>query len=307
MCWTESAVNHSLLCHDPALLDRLLKTNLSASTRDQLFVLQKKQHKQFKNEKQRVPLYLTIIATIFFGTYIIFSNSVPFVTDLVPYQWEKEIGSFAFENYQTGKKIVNSPQVKEAINAIIHRIDQFDDAEMTYQVVIVDAKMINAFAFPGGFVVITSGLINNAENPEEVAGVLAHELTHVLQRHSMRKLVRQAGLGVLIGIVLGDVSALSQLIELSSQLDKLSFDRSQERHADDGAIKIMQAAGISPQHFVSFFKKIKQVDTIAGDIPEIFRTHPLTDDRIERVSAASEPNDIFKFDMDWNKVKLGLN
>ena len=207
MCWTESAVNHSLLCHDPALLDRLLKTNLSASIRDQLFVLQKKQHKQFKNEKQRVPLYLTIIATIFFGTYIIFSNSVPFVTDLLPYQWEKEIGSFAFENYQTGKKIVNSPQVKEAINAIIHRIDQFDDAEMTYQVVIVDAKMINAFAFPGGFVVITSGLINNAENPEEVAGVLAHELTHVLQRHSMRKLVRQAGLGVLIGIVLGDVTA----------------------------------------------------------------------------------------------------
>ena len=69
----------------------------------------------------------------------------------------------------------------------------------------------------------------------------------------------------------------------------------------------MQAAGISPQHFVSFFKKIKQVDTIAGDIPEIFRTHPLTDDRIERVAAANEPNDIFKFDMDWNKVKLGLN
>lgn len=304
--WTDSIAKHTLLSHDPALLARLLKINLFPATRERIAALQTKQQKQFKREKHRVPLYLTVIAAFFFGTYFMFTHAVPFIADLIPYQWEKEIGSFAFENYQAGKRKVEAPLVNNAVKSIIQRIDQFDDAEMTYQVVIIDAEMVNAFAFPGGFVVITSGLISNAEKPEEVAGVLAHELTHVLQRHSMRKLVRQAGLGVLIGIVLGDVSALSQLMELSSHLDTLSFDRSQERHADEGAIKIMQAAGISPQHLVSFFKKIKQLDSVAGDIPEIFRTHPLTDDRIERVATAKEPKELFTFDLDWSKVKQAL-
>ncbi len=305
--WNESLkTNCSLLCHEPELFDCLLAINHMPETQQQLIELQKKQHQKLNSEKYRVPFYMAVIAAFFFSSYFMYSLSVPMVADMIPYEWEKKIGSFAFENYQSGKSVINNSKVNAAMDVIVKRIDEFDDSQINYEVIVIDADMVNAFAFPGGYVVVTSGLISSSENPEEVAAVLSHELTHVLERHGMRKLVRQAGLGILIGIVFGDVSALSQLMELGSQLDSLSFDRSQEQHADEGGIRIMQAAGISPQHLVSFFNKIKELDSVTGDIPEIFRTHPLTDERIKRVSAADEPNQVFEFDLDWEEVKMGV-
>jgi Zn-dependent protease with chaperone function len=304
--WTDNNTNHALLSHDLKLMGRLTTLNLSPAIQAQLLDLQKKQQKQHKSEKNRVPVYMAIIAGFFFGSYFLISQSSPFVADMIPYEWEQKIGSYAFENYLLGKQNIENPKVKSAIKAIVDRIDQFDDSKINYEIAIIDAEMVNAFAFPGGFVVVTTGLINNSDKPEQIAGVLSHELTHVIQRHGLRKLVRQAGLGILLGIVLGDASALSQLIELSSHLDSLSFDRDQERLADDGAIKIMQAAGISPQNFVAFFKTLKQLNSVAGDIPEIFSTHPLTDERIERVASADEPDKVFTFDLDWDGVKQRL-
>jgi len=306
MSWSEDNGRHALLCSDTALFDQLSALNLPPPVLQQLATLQKQQRQSGQGEKHRVPLYLAGIAAFFIGGYLALHFSAPLLADIIPYEWERKIGAMAFEQYQLGKKTVGDKAVNDAVNAIVKRIDQFDDAEVVYEVAVVDADMINAFAFPGGYVVVTTGLIENADNPEQVAGVLAHELTHVLERHGMRKLVRQAGVGVLIGIVFGDVSALSQLIELSSQLEGLSFDRSQEQRADDGAIKIMTAAGLSPQHLAAFFEKIQNADAISGSIPELFQTHPLTDDRIKRVSAAAEPQAVFKFDMDWDKVKQNL-
>ncbi len=303
MSWEDANVSHALLCSEPALFDKLLTLSLPQPVSQQVLALQKQQRQSVKGEKHRVPTYLGLTAAFFIGGYLALHFSAPLVADLIPYEWERKIGAMAFEHYQTGKKTVGDKAVNDAVNTIVKRIDQFDDAEVVYEVAVVDAEMINAFAFPGGYVVVTTGLITNSDNPEQVAGVLAHELTHVLERHGMRKLVRQAGLGVLIGIVFGDVSALSELIDLSSQLDSLSFDRSQEQSADEGAIKIMTAAGLSPQNLAAFFEKIQQADTISGNIPELFQTHPLTDERIKRVSAAAEPQQAFKFDMDWNNVK----
>lgn len=304
--WSESNTQHALLCQEPQLFDALLAINLPQSVKEHIKSLQTKQQLGLRGEKHRVPLYLGLIAAFFIGGYFAVHYSVPLIAEFIPYEWEQKIGAFAFENYQLGKKTVTDQTVNDAVNTIVKRIDQFDNADIDYQIAVVDADMINAFAFPGGYVVVTTGLIENSDNPEQVAGVLAHELTHVIQRHSMRKLVRQAGMGVLIGIVFGDVSALSQLIELSSQLDSLSFDREQERSADDGAIKIMTAAGLSPKHLADFFEKIQKADSISGDIPELFQTHPLTDERIERVSAETDPEQAFKFDVDWDEVKHRL-
>lgn len=303
LSWPEENGRHALLCSEPALFDRLLALNLPPPVLQQLLALQKQQRTSLKGEKHRVPTYLGLIAAFFIGGYLALHFSAPLVADMIPYEWERRIGAIAFKQYQLGKKTVSDKTVNDAINTIVKRIDQFDDAEVVYEVAVVDADMINAFAFPGGYVVVTTGLIENADTPEQVAGVLAHELTHVSERHAMRKLVRQAGIGALIGIVFGDVSAFSQLIELSSQLEGLSFDRSQEQRADEGAINIMSAAGLSPRHLAAFFEKIQQADAISGTIPELFQTHPLTDDRIKRVSAAAEPQHVFKFDMDWDNVK----
>lgn len=304
--WPDAGERHALLCREPALFDHLLALSLPPPMLATIAALQKKQRQSLKHEQHRVSAYLGLIAAFLAGGYGLFHFSAPVVADLIPFEWERKIGAFALENYQLGKKTVTDPQVNAAVKTIVERIDQFDGAEIDYQLTVVDADMINAFAFPGGYVVVTTGLIEHADNPEQVAGVLAHELTHVLERHSMRKLVRQAGLGVLIGIVFGDVSALSQLVELASQLDSLSFDRDQERGADDGAIKIMTAAGIAPRHLAAFFETIRKQDTISGAIPELLQTHPLTDERIQRVSAAAEPESVYHFELDWAGVKQRL-
>ncbi|MCQ8104595.1 M48 family metallopeptidase [Methylomonas sp. SURF-2] len=304
--WSGHDGRHALLCGEPEIFDKLLSLNIPPPAREHISELQARQHGRLKGERHRVPVYLALIAAFFVGAYFTLHYSAPLIADMIPYEWEQKIGAMAFENYQVGKKTVSDKTVTDAVDAIIKRIDQFDGADIEYQVAVVDADMINAFAFPGGYVVVTTGLIENADNPEQVAGVLAHELTHVLQRHSMRKLVRQAGMGVLIGIVFGDVSALSQLIELSAQLDSLSFDRDQERSADDGAIEIMTAAGLSPRHLAAFFEKIQKADELTGNIPELFQTHPLTDERSKRVSAAAEPEQVFQFDLDWELVKQAI-
>lgn len=301
--WQENGERHALLCQTPELLAGLLTLNLHPDTLDQLKTLQKQQQQRLAREKHRVPVYLSLIAGFFLGGFLVLHFSAPLIAGRIPYEWERKIGGFAFENYQTGKKIIENPPTKEAINTIVQRIDQFDDAKIDYQVAIVDADMINAFAFPGGYIVVTTGLIKNSDNPEQVAAVLAHELTHVIERHGMRKIVRQAGIGVLVGIVFGDTTALSQLIDAGAKLEGLSFDRGQERNADEGAIKIMLAAGISPKNLAGFFEKIKQTDHISGNIPAIFQTHPLNAERIKYVSEAPEPDQPHKFDLDWEKVK----
>ena len=304
--WSNEQGQQALLCREPALLNQLSGLNLPAPLQETLSKLQQQQRRNLTHEKHRVPLYLLMTAAFLGVAYIAITQSAPLVADWVPHEWEKKIGSYALEQYKLGKAIINDTEVNAAVNSIVQRIDQFDGADVAYQLTVVDADMVNAFAFPGGFVVVTSGLIKQADAPEQVAAVLAHELTHVLQRHGIRKLVRQAGVGVVLGIVFGDTSALSHLIELSSQLNSLAFDRDQERQADEGAVKILREAGISPSHLAAFFDKIKQADAVSGNVPELFRTHPLTENRVSQLAGAIEPAQLYHFELDWPAVQQRL-
>lgn len=306
MRWSDQQGQQALLCPEPAFIAQLLTLNLAPSLREHLLKLQRQQRRNRAHEKHRVPFYLTMTAACLFAAYVVINLSAPLVADSIPYQWEQKIGKYALDNYKLGKEVIDDEKVNAAIDSIVQRIDQFDGADIKYQLSVVDAEMVNAFAFPGGYVVVTTGLIKQADAPEQVAAVLAHELTHVLQRHSMRKLVRQAGTGAILGIVFGDTSALSRLIELSTQLHGLAFDRDQERQADDGAVNILQQAGISPSHLAAFFEKIKQVDAATGSIPAMLRTHPVTEERIKRVASAEEPAQAFQFELDWPALQKRL-
>lgn len=306
IAWSDETVRHALLCRESGLLSELLALNLPASLREKLLGMQQQQRRNQSREKNRVPYYLLMTAAFLLAAYIAVNRSAPVVADWMPYEWERKIGSYALEQYKLGKAVIADAEVNAAVNTIVQRIDQFDDADIPYQLTVIDAEMVNAFAFPGGFVVVTSGLLEQADGPEQVAAVLAHELTHVIERHGVRKLVRQAGLGVVLGIVFGDASALSHLLELSAQLNNLAFDRDQERQADEGAVKILRKAGISPSHLAAFFDRIKKTDKLSGDIPELFRTHPLTEERANRVASAEEPAEPFHFELDWPALQKRL-
>ncbi len=303
LSWRQDKDALVLLCQDAALLDHLLDLNLPSDVHQHISELHQLRAQRTKGEKHRVSVYLSSIAGFFIALYFAIHFAVPLVTHMIPQAWEKEIGEFAFDHYLAGAKEITHKEVHSAMQSIMQRIDEHDGSNLDYEVAVVEEDRVNAFAFPGGFIIVTSALLEQSEQAEEVAAVLAHEVTHVIERHGMRKLVRKAGMGILLGIVMGDASVLSQLIELSYHLDELAFDRSQETHADAGGVKILQAAGISPKHLVTFFDKIKQLDKVSDNVPAIFLTHPLTDERMQSVADAEEPTRINPLDVNWEEIQ----
>lgn len=239
---------------------------------------------------------------ILFYIFIVSANSL--AAKMIPLEWEKKIGAIAYENILQNNQKITSENVTSALSKILERIDAHDGSNMKYELAIIDVKQVNAFALPGGYLIITSELLKQAKEAEEVAGVLSHEITHVLEQHGLKKIIRQAGMGILIAIILGDASIIAQLADLASNLKILHFDRIQEEKADAGAVKILKQADISPSHFISFLDILKSLEkSNLNDIPELLSTHPMTEKRIERLSKIKEPDNIRSLGINWSSVK----
>ena len=185
--------------------------------------------------------------------------------------------------------------------------------------------VLNAFAVPGGKVVLHSGLILAAESPEEIAGVLAHEIAHVTRQHSMRQLVSTLGLYLLAQAFLGDMQGLmAVLLDNGSYLLTLKFSRDHESDADEVGLGYMRAAGIDPQGMVEMFRKLQAAheemnEEMSGEIeeatgaedlsmPDFLSTHPDTGERIEamqKLLEQSESNNsaYYRFPLDFKKFQ----
>ncbi len=301
--WTDEAGKNYIYCNDKASLSHLNALHGSSSFISKISLISGRWEKSNKSEKNRVPVYLTIIGALLVCSYFLINSLAPIAAKVIPAEWEQKIGSLAYEQFLLGKTKNTSPELLSVISRIVERIDKHDGVDIEYEFCIIDSTQVNAFALPGGFIVLTSELIKRSQRAEEVAGVLAHELTHVLERHSTERLLRQAGIGITVAVVLGDTSSIARLVEVASGLEGLSFSREQEKRADDGAVKILISAGISPSHFISFFEILKNDAGLSSDsIPEMLSTHPLTDKRIERLSAAQEPDTLQPFNIDWDSA-----
>jgi predicted Zn-dependent protease len=152
-------------------------------------------------------------------------------------------------------------------------------------------RIINAFAAPGGYIVIHDGLLRKTETPEELAAVLAHEIQHVLQRHSTRAILRELSVGVLFAAISGDAGGLQYALETVRTLGGLRFRRQDEAEADQKGLEMLQRARIDPDGMVAFFKTPKNE---SGDLPRFLNyvsTHPPTEDRIERLRQMADQND----------------
>jgi predicted Zn-dependent protease len=149
---------------------------------------------------------------------------------------------------------------------------------------VVDLPVANALAFPGGQVLVTAKLIADAETPDELAGVLGHEIAHVERRHVTRQLAQDLGLGLAIALLLGDVGTTSTLAATyGSQLASLSYGRGQEAEADDAGVRRAHAAGFDPRGLDAFFKRLAAADAVDG--PALLSSHPATEDRSAAIGA----------------------
>lgn len=204
------------------------------------------------------------------------------------YSLEKEIamGKQYAQQVESSAKLVQDPVVTEYVNRIGQNLVRNSDARVPFTIKVIDSDEINAFALPGGFFYVNSGLILAADEEAELAGVMAHEIAHVAARHATRQMTRmnlaQIGTIPLIFVGGGIGYAAYQAAGIAVPMTFMKFSRSFEAEADYLGLQYMYRAGYDPQAFIAFFEKIQaQEKKKPGTLAKAFASHPQTPDRIE--------------------------
>ncbi|MDQ6666504.1 MAG: M48 family metallopeptidase [Acidobacteriota bacterium] len=204
------------------------------------------------------------------------------------YSLEKEIalGKQLAQEVERQAKIVDDPIVAEYVNRVGQNLVRNSDAKVPFTIKVLDSEEVNAFALPGGFFFVNSGLVLKADTESELAGVMAHEIAHVAARHGTRQQTRGQiiNYGSIPLIFLGGWAgyAIRQGAGLAIPLGFLSFSRGFESEADLLGLEYMYKTGYDPTSFVDFFEKIQSLEKKKpGTISRVFSTHPMTEDRIK--------------------------
>ncbi|NNC48849.1 MAG: M48 family metallopeptidase [Sphingomonas sp.] len=209
-----------------------------------------------------------ITALILFGAYA----SPKLVAPIIPPKWEENVGDAMVGDF--GERRCRSDEAEAAILSLIDRLDPGEYA-MEVEAAILDLDWENAAALPGGHIVLFDGAISEWDDPDAVAGVIAHEVAHVRERHVTEALVRELGIGALIRLFADDLGANAQAIM------GLSYTRENESEADDSAIRMLERAKIDPRPTSELFDRFAEM---AGE--PIFNgfldSHPVSADRAEQ-------------------------
>ncbi|HLJ90444.1 MAG TPA: M48 family metalloprotease [Candidatus Angelobacter sp.] len=205
------------------------------------------------------------------------------------YSIEKEVrmGKEYALQIEQSMKLVQDPVINEYVNRIGQNLVRNSDAKVPFTIKVVDSDEVNAFALPGGFFYVNSGLILAADEEAELAGVMSHEIAHVAARHATRQMTRAEVANIMtipLIFVGGGVGYLArQVAGIGLPLTFLSFSRGFEAEADYLGLQYMYKAGYDPNAFVAFFEKLEaQEKKKPGTLGKAFSTHPQTPDRIEK-------------------------
>jgi predicted Zn-dependent protease len=206
------------------------------------------------------------------------------------YSLEREIalGKQLAQQVDKSAKFIDDPVISEYVNRVAQNLVRNSDAQVPFTVKVIDSDVVNAFALPGGFFYVNSGLILHADEESELAGVMAHEIAHVCARHGTKQATKSdimqiASIPAMIFIPYTWAGyALYQGMNFMIPVTFLKFSRDAEREADYLGLQYMYKAGYDPNSFVAFFEKVEADEKKQpGTIPKVFSTHPPTPDRIE--------------------------
>jgi predicted Zn-dependent protease len=205
------------------------------------------------------------------------------------YSIEKEIalGKQMAQEIEKQAQIVKDPEVAEYVNRLGQNLARNSDAIVPFTVKVIDSEEVNAFALPGGFMFVNTGLIRAAQSEAELAGVLAHEIAHVAARHGTKQATRGqiADIASIPLIFLGGWAgyAIRQAAGFAVPMGFLKFSRGMEKQADTLGLEYMYKAGYDPTAFLDFFERLESLEKKKpGAIASVFSSHPPTKDRIKR-------------------------
>ncbi len=229
-----------------------------------------------------VAILLGVLIAVALGLVLLLPGLADPLSDVVPESWERALGEKAVAELAAGHAFCEAPGGKEALQRLTAKIARQVPGGNSFHVRVIDAPQVNAFAAPGGYIVLLNGLIEAAETPEELAGVLAHEMAHEAERHPMKGLLRAMGVRLLLNALFGEVEALR---EAAGLLVVLSYTRADERTADRLAVVYLDRAGIRGDGLAAFFRRLEAQKGDAPTLPSILSSHPSGRERMDALGA----------------------
>ncbi|MCC6818334.1 MAG: M48 family metallopeptidase [Bacteroidia bacterium] len=247
----------------------------------------------------------SLIATGIIALFVFRGSIVEHIAQLVPPKTEQEIADKMKESALVGKTIIRDSTIEAELQLITNPLIQsVNDTSFKFNFTIIKDDAINAFALPGGSVIIHSGLIEKAHSPEEIAGVLAHEISHVTRRHHVRGIIGNLGIWLVLRGLIGDISGISaDVINAGATLGTLKYSRDFEHEADQSGFDLLNQAKINPKGMIDFFGTLQKENKDLG-MADFLSTHPATQDRIDKLKSMKVTNTEFRsFGLDFKQFQ----
>jgi len=196
---------------------------------------------------------------------------------------EEKLGELFLDVFKNANTELDSGFVRNAVDTLLLKICTENGIERNrVRIHILDNSEVNAFALPDGHLIMYSGLLRNSENPEELAGVICHEIAHIELDHVMKKLIREIGLSVLFSATTGTNNP-EIIKEAARMLSSSSFDRNMERDADLKAVDYLINADIDPEPFATFLYRLQEKEGGRTSLPGWISTHPASEERAKYI------------------------
>jgi predicted Zn-dependent protease len=229
-----------------------------------------------------------------------YDRVLTFAANQVSMETEKKLGDSVLKSISSSENFLKDGAAVDAVKKIGTQLTA--GSQYKYQWYVLKDDAINAFAAPGGIIVVNSGLLKKAE-PKELAAVLAHEVQHVEQRHSLKNMLHAAGVGAVVLLVLGDANAV--MIIMAQQVSQQYFSRKVEADADLKGAKLLTKKQIDPSGMPSFFKKLAAEYKDLDNAPVWLSSHPETLERIKFAEAYVAANPCKNcVPLIWDKSKI---
>lgn len=224
-----------------------------------------------------------LLALFYFG----WRDGSAWIANLVPRQWERNLGDRVRGAVLDGLYACDGREGKAALDGLGRKLLPESIADLPLTIDVVRVKQVNAFALPGNHIFVFSGLIDRTRNPDELAGVLAHEIGHLELRHPTRGMVQQLGLSAVVSLMFGGNAAG----DVAYMATTLSYTREMEREADARAIALLQRARIHTGGLASFFRVLKDGEEGDGPLPDWLSSHPGLEERVAAAEGAATKDD----------------